>query len=51
MALWERSNDIVTTVHSLEPGTTYFFQIAIVNRYGTGPRSGITRAETKEIGK
>lgn len=45
--LWEQQDDIVSTVHNLSPGTTYFFQIAVINKYGTGPRSEITRAETK----
>ena len=47
MALWEQSNDIVTTVHSLESDTTYYFQIAIVNSYGTGPRSKMVSASTR----
>ncbi|XP_066930934.1 contactin-4-like isoform X2 [Clytia hemisphaerica] len=47
LALWEQSNDIVSTVHNLDSGTTYYFQIAVVNQYGTGPKSKVTIAATK----
>lgn len=51
LALWEQRNDIVSTVHELTPGTTYSFQIAVVNQYGTGPKSEVTKATTKFKGK
>ena len=46
-ALWERDDDVVTTIKNLDQGTLYSFQIAAINKYGTGPKSAAVKAKTK----
>jgi len=47
IALWDRDESIVSTIHGLQEDTTYNFQIAVVNKYGTGPKSEVVQAHTK----
>ncbi|XP_065673507.1 contactin-4 isoform X1 [Hydra vulgaris] len=45
-ALNESTDDVVTTIHGLNSGTLYFFQVAVENMYGVGPRSDIVSTLT-----
>ena len=46
--LWERKEDIVTTIRGLKPGTSYHIQTAAINDYGTGPKSAAATLRTDE---